>query len=177
MGEIKRLNKIKTSGILNLIDAVLCLVIGVAFFVCLKLGVVASEQRFDGWEGVGFALLFVVFLPFLIIAYAPIVAHAIFKIIFGILAVVNFSKAANGKPLKLKKGMFTANMVLRIITIVMLAVEIFLVLVIFSAGKNLLGGLIFTAFIVVLLAVQILLMIIDKKAKRQRKEYVELISE
>ncbi len=177
MGEIRKLNKIKTSGILNLIDVVLCLGIGVAFFMCLKLGLVASEQHFEGWDGVGFALLLVIFLPFVIIAYAPILAHAVYKIIYGILAIVNYKKVLNGKTLKLKKGAFTANTVLRIISIIMLAVEIFLVLLIFSAGRNLLGGLIFSAFIVMLVAVQILVMIIDKKAKNQRKEYVEIINE
>lgn len=170
MNNVKKLDKLKTAGIINIIDAILCIGIGVAFYLCLKLGVAGTH--FENLDGLGFAVVLVLFLPLAMIAYAPIVVHAIFKIIYGILAIVNAKKVNNGKPLKFGKGMFVTNTVLRIISIIMFAADAFLVYSIFDAAKKTFVGILFAAFIVLLIGAQILAMVIDGGAKKQRQEYV-----
>ncbi len=170
MNNVKKLDKLKTAGIINIIDAILCIAIGVAFYLCLKLGV--SGTKFENLDGLGFAVVLVLFLPLVMIAYSPIVVHAIYKIIYGILAVVNAKNVNIGKPLKFGKGMFTANIVLRVISIIMFAICAFLTYSIFDAALKPLLGILFTAFILILIGVQILAMVIDGGAKKQRKEYL-----
>ena len=169
MTTVNKLDKVKTTGIINIIDAFLCLAIGVAFLLCFKS--TTKSAQFEDWEGLGAGLAGAIFLVFIIIAYVPIALHAVYKMIIGILSIVNAVKVAHGKPLKLGKGVFTANTVLRIITIIAFAIEAFLVYSIFDVFKNAFVGLLFAVFLVVLTGAQILAMIIDGGAKNQIKEY------
>lgn len=171
----KRLKFLTTSGILNIIDAVLCIALFLAFYLCIKTGAIAG--KIEGLEGLGFAIVLVIFLPFALACYIPIGIHAIYKIIFGVLALVNSSKVKKGGELRFGKGLFTANVILRIIVIIMLAIEIFLTYSIFDAGNNVLLGIIFSAGAVIVLAVQIVTMVFDGKAKRERKEYLATCDE
>ena len=67
----------KLSAIINIVDATLCIMVALAFFILLKTDLVT--KRFEGVEAIGFAIGFTIFLILSIICYLPILIHVLFK--------------------------------------------------------------------------------------------------
>ena len=172
---VKKLKNLLRSGILNLVCAVLSIVLFFAFLFVVKSGAIVGT--YEGWEGLGVAIVLVLFLPIALIAYIPVLVSAVFGLVFGILAIVNYSKVKKGKELKFGKGLFVTNIVLKILGYVFLAVEIILINIMFNACNNTLGGIIFDGAIVVFIALLIVCTVFDGKAKRERKEYLAACDE
>lgn len=172
---VKKLKNLLRSGILNLVCAVLSIVLFFAFLFVVKSGAIVGA--YEGWEGLGVAIVLVLFLPMALVAYIPVLISAVYGLVFGILAIVNYSKVKKGKELKFGKGLFVTNTVLKILGYVFLAVETILIYIMFNACKNTLGGIIFDSAIVVLFVVLIVCSVLDGKANSERKNYLKALEE
>ena len=175
MATVKRLKSLLTSGIFNLVCAVFSITLFLIFLLVAKSGAMVGE--FEGWEGLGAAIVLVLLLPVAFVVYAPVLLTSIYKIVFGVLAIVNYGKVKNGKDLKFTKGLFVTNTVLKILDYVFLAIETILIYIIFDACNNTLGGIIFDSAIVALFVLLIVCTVLDGKANSERKNYLNASEE
>ncbi|MBQ3235693.1 MAG: hypothetical protein IJA97_06010 [Clostridia bacterium] len=162
----KNLKNTLASGIISIVDAFFSIALAVVFFILLKTGVASSGT--EGMEGVGFAFVIVIFFPLSIICFVPIALHAVYKIIFGAHLISTHSRAKRGEVKELSKPLYTASLVLRIITAVLLAIELILIYSIFDAGKVVYLGIIFAIAITLLVILQIVAIVIERKSKIER---------
>ena len=157
----KQLLNTKRSAIINIVDATLCVLVAIAFFILIKSGVVI--KTFEGAEAIGLALVFAIFLIFAIVCYAPILVHVIFKFIFGARLIKTYK--SNGETKTVSKKTFVASIVFRIISAIFFAVEGFFVYMVFDVGSAIACGIIFTVFLTLLCALQIFAIFIERKSK------------
>lgn len=132
--EYAGLERPRVAGIMNLVGAALSIITVVTLFVCLHSGVFGRDVGNDVESGIGFAASALVCLSVLALTFIPVCAiDSVWQIFFGIKLL------RTGRSLS--RGLYVASLILKILSVPVIAFDSILIYGFAEAGgSKLLGG-------------------------------------